>query len=146
MVGNETPALEPKNLQKPTTYDPPRGAMTCYDRQYLSKQDIRRLLRLLNIRKTSHFVEEKVEIVLGDAKPVRNRNGTGTEPRSGTQSADSAGSGRNHSSDHAQPRISWYFYLHVADMAGNLPTSGHLTLAWFRSGNSRFRHGRSTRH
>ena len=35
---------------------------------------------------------------------------------------------RNHSSDHAQPRISWYFYLHVADMAGNLPTSGYLTL------------------
>jgi len=59
VVGNETPALEPKNLQKPTTYDPPRGAMTCYDRQYLSKQDLRRLLRLLNIRKTSHFVEEQ---------------------------------------------------------------------------------------
>ena len=30
----------------------------------------------------------------GTEEPERNRNGTGTEPRSGTRSADSAGSGR----------------------------------------------------
>ena len=64
---------------------------------------------------------------------MQNRYGTGTEPERNhvpvpgplIQQVPAA---RNHSSDHAQPRISWYFYLHVADMAGNLPTSGHLTL------------------
>jgi hypothetical protein len=66
-----------------------------------------------------------LEIVHRHAKPVRNQYGTGMEPRPLSQQVPAA---RNHSADHAQPCISWYFYLHVANMAGNLPTSGCLTL------------------
>ena len=69
---------------------------------------------------------------------MQNLYGTGTElarnhvpvPGPLIQQVPATG---NHSSDHAQPRISWYFYLHVADMVGNLPTSGLLTLGWFHS-------------